>query len=651
MGLIEDFLSGISGLNDPTLGLDQDRIAALEEQKRMEEQARLEAERATALAQQQISQNDADLIDTPTEPVDQEFLGVTGSSPRLQDILPNLPGGVPTVQPGVQLDNEVSGMGDLINSFLGQPTQIGGEDASVGIVPPLPSPGQIGRGILGAGAAGLGVSGALNLGGALSGSPDRRDGSDVTPTPSNPAAKDMQQFLIDQGSLPGIKTQEKPYIDPDMEATPKEQLATITGKNPESQTLMKDILSDFAGQPQQVQQALTDSIKEATGIDLGSFGDVERSLKFIDDSLNEAQKTQEQRLLQRENKSERVRQLAMKAGCPDCMTGGEKAAYIIAGAIPLIASAVTGQRVDPRALGKIGSNIDSAFAADKSKRASAEARQQKALLAAEKDLEQFDLRTIESFGKLAKQREGQIDTILKVREKAIKEAGNIQKLSQDDLKQFNTSNIDPNNIKAAQSTAAGHALTMDLSHNDILRLEEEFTLEDSGSRFARFNLADYIPTGGLKVSMLNELVPPEFRQLAQAQLTFMLAQLRKESGAAISQTEYADFGSKAFVFPGDDAQTIRQKQQFRQSVISSAETAAGPGALDLTRQNYVIGTLKPFIKDLGGRIKGGYIMLPDPDNPGQFQVGKAEDLLRALEGQGLLDSGTEENLDRLIRGL
>jgi hypothetical protein len=64
----------------------------------------------------------------------------------------------------------------------------------------------------------------------------------------------------------------------------------------------------------------------------------------------------------------------------------------------------------------------------------------------------------------------------------------------------------------------------------------------------------------------------------QARKNFATAILRKESGASISPTEFADVERIYFPAPGDDAKVIAQKQRARDLAIQSLETQAGPGA-------------------------------------------------------------------------
>ena len=84
---------------------------------------------------------------------------------------------------------------------------------------------------------------------------------------------------------------------------------------------------------------------------------------------------------------------------------------------------------------------------------------------------------------------------------------------------------------------------------------------------------------------LNEKIPmagnyrqtPEYRQYKQARDDFINAQLRRESGAAISDAEYDRANKQYFPQPGDDAGTIAQKAKNRALVVDAMRRNAGPG--------------------------------------------------------------------------
>ena len=71
------------------------------------------------------------------------------------------------------------------------------------------------------------------------------------------------------------------------------------------------------------------------------------------------------------------------------------------------------------------------------------------------------------------------------------------------------------------------------------------------------------------------LATPEGQQYRQAQDEFINAALRRESGAAIQQSEYERYANIYFVRPGDAPSTIRQKQQARARVIGGFRQASG----------------------------------------------------------------------------
>jgi hypothetical protein len=67
------------------------------------------------------------------------------------------------------------------------------------------------------------------------------------------------------------------------------------------------------------------------------------------------------------------------------------------------------------------------------------------------------------------------------------------------------------------------------------------------------------------------------QQYNQAIDEFALSVLRKESGAAISPSEHAQFAQTYFAQPGDSPQTIAEKQQARQRVLDGLKFEADPG--------------------------------------------------------------------------
>lgn len=74
----------------------------------------------------------------------------------------------------------------------------------------------------------------------------------------------------------------------------------------------------------------------------------------------------------------------------------------------------------------------------------------------------------------------------------------------------------------------------------------------------------------------NYLVSPEYQQFDQARRDFVNAQLRRESGAAISQTEFDNAEKQYFPQPGDKPPAIEQKRQARQRAVENMRAQSGP---------------------------------------------------------------------------
>jgi len=84
---------------------------------------------------------------------------------------------------------------------------------------------------------------------------------------------------------------------------------------------------------------------------------------------------------------------------------------------------------------------------------------------------------------------------------------------------------------------------------------------------------------GTAVNLLT--ASPEQQQVQQAKNNFITAILRKESGAAIGQDEFAREDQKYFPQRGDSDAVLAQKKQARQTAIRAMEIQAGPGAKEI----------------------------------------------------------------------
>ncbi|WP_426238181.1 hypothetical protein [Pararhizobium sp. DWP1-1-3] len=83
-------------------------------------------------------------------------------------------------------------------------------------------------------------------------------------------------------------------------------------------------------------------------------------------------------------------------------------------------------------------------------------------------------------------------------------------------------------------------------------------------------LASKIPFAG------NYMVSDEFQNLDQARRNFINAQLRRESGAVISNEEFDNANKQYFPQPGDNKETIEMKRRNRQTVTDGMARDGGP---------------------------------------------------------------------------
>ena len=88
--------------------------------------------------------------------------------------------------------------------------------------------------------------------------------------------------------------------------------------------------------------------------------------------------------------------------------------------------------------------------------------------------------------------------------------------------------------------------------------------------------AEGIPVVGGALGMLgNKMLSANQQRVEQAQRNFVNAVLRQESGAVISDAEFANAKKQYFPQPGDTAEVIKQKRQNRRTAIDGFKRIAG----------------------------------------------------------------------------
>lgn len=136
-------------------------------------------------------------------------------------------------------------------------------------------------------------------------------------------------------------------------------------------------------------------------------------------------------------------------------------------------------------------------------------------------------------------------------------------------------------------------------------------------------LEDKISTAGLAAGQAtgvagNALMSSEQQRVSQAQRDFVNAVLRQESGAVISDAEFANAKQQYFPAPGDSPQVVAQKRANRQLAIKGFARMAGPnGAVDIEaiiNEPLLPGApaTNPTPKQAGVGATGGWKVTPVP---------------------------------------
>lgn len=126
-------------------------------------------------------------------------------------------------------------------------------------------------------------------------------------------------------------------------------------------------------------------------------------------------------------------------------------------------------------------------------------------------------------------------------------------------------NIERPEFNAAQALAAGYADRM---------TEADKILDDPNLAAVQTDIGE---RGKAAVPFIgNMLTSPEFQQAEQAQRDFINAILRRESGAAIAESEFASAKKQYFPQPGDSPQVLEQKKLNRINAIKGVARSAGP---------------------------------------------------------------------------
>lgn len=130
-------------------------------------------------------------------------------------------------------------------------------------------------------------------------------------------------------------------------------------------------------------------------------------------------------------------------------------------------------------------------------------------------------------------------------------------------------------LSEAQANANIYAKRGNEAHKILSDLEGQYS---RGAVTAKVG-AESIPVlGGLAGVVGNAMLSKEGQMAEQAQRDFVNAVLRKESGAAISQSEFNNAKRQYFPQPGDSPEVVEQKRVNRITELEGLREAVGPTA-------------------------------------------------------------------------
>ena len=131
-------------------------------------------------------------------------------------------------------------------------------------------------------------------------------------------------------------------------------------------------------------------------------------------------------------------------------------------------------------------------------------------------------------------------------------------------------------LTESQGNATGFGLRAARANDLMIDLENKGTFGKVAA--AKQSLGTIPLVGGMLEAGANTMLTAPQQQYEQAQRDFINAVLRKESGANINESEFANARKQYFPQPGDDDATIEQKRQNRLTALDSLKVQAGPGA-------------------------------------------------------------------------
>ena len=178
------------------------------------------------------------------------------------------------------------------------------------------------------------------------------------------------------------------------------------------------------------------------------------------------------------------------------------------------------------------------------------------------------------------------------------EAGGSYTGSFQDFLQLQNENKPLSDSQAQSTTYYGRTLN---SHRQLLMPQADGrTLDFQGTEYDQTFLDENLGR------LANPILDPQYRLYANAKRTFINSTLRRESGAAISESEFYSANLQYFPQPGDTEAEVDQKRKNREDTIRGFRIGAGRGADQLEITPQLIGNMVSL-------PNGRTIMFPSTD--------------------------------------
>lgn len=377
-------------------------------------------------------------------------------------------------------------------------------------------------------------------------------------------------------------------------------------------------------------QSIKETMSDIYGIDKSNISSeaIKKADKFNELFLTEYIPELKARL---NRNTEEARQLRQACANPSSCTGSNQIGLLIAMAMPLIASLITGKRINPASVA-LNQQLLQMYQKEQQQSAKSAQSGQKAAQKAQREDLKDDLSIMRTMGSfldkyidnarstsnttdMATKRTFDIDRAYdKDEAKRLKDAAEIEGEIQDEQE-----------FTEAQGKALKYFAVMDNANRELLQLEKSIDFRDPKFLSQNWDVRDFLPVvdGKIVIKLPEVFKGPEAQIYYRALKSLVNADLRDESGAAIPIHEKPDKIAEIMPSFGDHPETVAAKREARLRTISTLRTkAGGEPAIKAYKQSLLVQRygLDEVIKQIDPEavIRGGQVIFRAPTD---MQVG------------------------------